>query len=266
MKNSSQSGPQEPVKSSSQPGLQEPVKNSSQPGPQRSVKHIAVIPARSGSKGLRDKNIKPLNGKPLMAYSIEAALESGLFDCVHVSTDSPDYAKTAQKYGADVPFLRSRELSSDTATTWDAMRFVLQEYEKLGKEFDTLAVLQPTSPLRTCQDIRSAYRILEEKQADSVVGVCEVEHSPLWSNTLPEDGCLKGFIREDANGPRQKLSSYYRINGAVYIVSVPLLLKKGTLYGERGYACIMSKEHSIDIDDELDFAMAEFLLGHILHL
>ena len=146
------------------------------------------------------------------------------------------------------------------------MGMVEQEYEKLGKEFDTLAVLQPTSPLRTCQDIRSAYRILEEKQADSVVGVCEVEHSPLWSNTLPEDGCLKGFIREDANGPRQKLSSYYRINGAVYIVSVPLLLKKGTLYGERGYACIMSKEHSIDIDDELDFAMAEFLLGHILHL
>lgn len=254
MRNSSDSGPQEPVISGSQSGPQEPLK------------HIAVIPARSGSKGLKDKNIKPLNGKPLMAYSIEAALESCLFDCVHVSTDSPEYAGTARRYGAEVPFLRSPELSSDTATTWDAMRYVLEEYRKLGKEFDTLAVLQPTSPLRTSQDIRAAYRILEEKQADSVVGVCEVEHSPLWSNTLPEDGCLKGFIREEANGPRQKLSSYYRINGAVYIVSVPLLVKKGTLYGERGYACIMSKEHSIDIDDELDFAMAEFLLGHILHL
>ncbi len=254
MRNSSDSGPQEPVISGSQSGPQEPLK------------HIAVIPARSGSKGLKDKNIKPLNGKPLMAYSIEAALESCLFDCVHVSTDSPEYAGTARRYGAEVPFLRSPELSSDTATTWDAMRYVLEEYRKLGKEFDTLAVLQPTSPLRTSQDIRAAYQILEEKQADSVVGVCEVEHSPLWSNTLPEDGCLKGFIREEANGPRQKLSSYYRINGAVYIVSVPLLVKKGTLYGERGYACIMSKEHSIDIDDELDFAMAEFLLGHILHL
>ena len=254
MRNSSDSGPQEPVISGSQSGPQEPLK------------HIAVIPARSGSKGLKDKNIKPLNGKPLMAYSIEAALESCLFDCVHVSTDSPEYAGTARRYGAEVPFLRSPELSSDTATTWDAMRYVLEEYRKLGKEFDTLAVLQPTSPLRTSQDIRAAYQILEEKQADSVVGVCEVEHSPLWSNTLPEDGCLKGFIREEANGPRQKLSSYYRINGAVYIVSVPLLVKKGTLYGERGYACIISKEHSIDIDDELDFAMAEFLLGHILHL
>ena len=90
MKNSSQSGPQEPVKNSSQSGLQEPVRNSSQSGPQRPVKHIAVIPARSGSKGLRDKNIKPLNGKPLMAYSIEAALESGLFDCVHVSRETLD--------------------------------------------------------------------------------------------------------------------------------------------------------------------------------
>lgn len=254
MRNSSDSAPQEPLISGSQSGPQEPLK------------HIAVIPARSGSKGLKDKNIKPLNGKPLMAYSIEAALESGLFDCVHVSTDSPEYAGTARRYGAEVPFLRSPELSSDTATTWDAMRYVLEEYRKLGKEFDTLAVLQPTSPLRTSQDIRAAYRILEEKQADSVVGVCEVEHSPLWSNTLPEDGCLKGFIREEANGPRQKLSSYYRINGAVYIVSVPLLLKKGTLYGEQGYASVMSKEHSIDIDDELDFAMAEFLMENIVHL
>lgn len=254
MRNSSDSGPQEPLISGSQSGPQEPLK------------HIAVIPARSGSKGLKDKNIKPLNGKPLMAYSIEAALESGLFDCVHVSTDNPEYAGTARRYGAEVPFLRSPELSSDTATTWDAMRYVLEEYRKLGKEFDTLAVLQPTSPLRTSQDIRAAYRILEEKQADSVVGVCEVEHSPLWSNTLPEDGCLKGFIREEANGPRQKLSSYYRINGAVYIVSVSLLLKKGTLYGERGYASVMSKEHSIDIDDELDFAMAEFLMENIVHL
>ena len=182
MRNSSDSGPQEPLISGSQSGPQEPLK------------HIAVIPARSGSKGLKDKNIKPLNGKPLMAYSIEAALESGLFDCVHVSTDNPEYAGTARRYGAEVPFLRSPELSSDTATTWDAMRYVLEEYRKLGKEFDTLAVLQPTSPLRTSQDIRAAYRILEEKQADSVVGVCEVEHSPLWSNTLPEDGCLKGFI------------------------------------------------------------------------
>lgn len=224
------------------------------------MRNLAVIPARSGSKGLKDKNIKLLNGKPLMAYSIKAALQSGLFDCIHVSTDSEHYAEIARKYGADVPFLRTEELSSDTATTWDAMRFVLKEYGKLGQSFDTLAVLQPTSPLRTWQDIQSAYQILEEKQADSVVGVCEMEHSPLWSNTLPEDGCLNGFIREEVNGARQTLPSYYRINGAVYIVRVPFLMEKGDLYGEQGYACIMSKNHSVDIDDELDFTMAEVLM------
>ncbi|MCI9136691.1 MAG: acylneuraminate cytidylyltransferase family protein [Lachnospiraceae bacterium] len=228
------------------------------------MRNIAVIPARSGSKGLKDKNIKSLNGKPLMAYSIEAALQSGLFDCVHVSTDSGYYAETAKKYSAEVPFLRTEELSSDTATTWDAMRFVIKEYEKRGERFDTLTVLQPTSPLRTWQDIQSAYQLLEEKQADSIVGVCEMEHSPLWSNTLPEDGCLNGFIREEVNGPRQKLSSYYRINGAIYIVKIPFLLEKGNLYGEHGYAYIMSKEHSVDIDDELDFAMAEVLMKQAL--
>lgn len=227
------------------------------------MKHIAIIPARSGSKGLKDKNIKLLNGKPLIAYAIEAALQSGVYDVVHVSTDSESYAQIARQYGADVPFLRNEELSSDTATTWDAMRFVVKEYEKLGKKFDVLTVLQPTSPLRTVEDIRGAYELFEKKGADSVVGVCETEHSPLWSNVLPEDRCLKGFIKEEANGPRQKLSVYYRINGAIYMVSVPVLMEHGSLYGECGYAYVMEKEHSIDIDDELDFAMAEFLMGKL---
>lgn len=227
------------------------------------MKHIAIIPARSGSKGLKDKNIKLLNGKPLIAYAIEEALQSGVYDVVHVSTDSESYAQIARQYGADVPFLRNEELSSDTATTWDAMRFVVKEYEKLGKKFDVLTVLQPTSPLRTVEDIRGAYELFEKKGADSVVGVCETEHSPLWSNVLPEDRCLKGFIKEEANGPRQKLSVYYRINGAIYMVSVPVLMEHGSLYGECGYAYVMEKEHSIDIDDELDFAMAEFLMGKL---
>ena len=91
------------------------------------MKNIAVIPARSGSKGLKDKNIKLLNHKPLMAYSIEAALQSGIYDCVHVSTDSRQYAEVAMEHGAEVPFLRSGELSSDLASTWDVMRFVVEE-------------------------------------------------------------------------------------------------------------------------------------------
>lgn len=224
------------------------------------MKNIAVIPARSGSKGLKDKNIKELKGKPLLAYSIEAALGSGIYDCVHVSTDSEDYAEIAGRYGAEVPFLRGSELSSDTATTWDAMRFVLREYKKLGKNFDMLTVLQPTSPLRTAKDIQEAYELFMNRHAKAIVGVCEMEHSPLWSNTLPEDGCLEKFSRIKGDVPRQGLPQYYRVNGAIYIVNVGFLMQKGDLYGKHGYAYIMPKEHSIDIDDELDFAMVEFLM------
>jgi CMP-N,N'-diacetyllegionaminic acid synthase len=224
------------------------------------MKNIAIIPARSGSKGLKDKNIKKLNGKPLVAYSIEAARESNLYDCIHVSTDSELYAGIAIQFGAEVPFLRTNETASDTASTWDAIKFVLEEYRKQGKDFDAITVLQPTSPLRTAEDIRKAYEIFIQKEADSVVGVCEMEHSPLWSNVLPKDGCLNGFLKEEAGGPRQKLLEYYRINGAIYIVDVKFLLEGGNLYGEHGYAYIMPKEHSVDIDDEMDFAKAEFLM------
>ena len=106
------------------------------------MKNIAVIPARSGSKGLKNKNIKKLNKKPLMAYSIEAAQKAGIFDCIHVSTDSEQYAELARQYGAEVLFLRDSANSSDAATTWDAMRFVLREYKNRGKDFDAITVLQ----------------------------------------------------------------------------------------------------------------------------
>ena len=151
------------------------------------MRNLAVIPARSGSKGLKDKNIKELLGKPLLAYSIEAALQSEVFDEVHVSTDSRKYADIAQKYGADVPFLRNSDLSSDTASTWDAMKYVLKQYEKLGEKYDTITVLQPTSPLRDAGDIKTAFAFFKNKDANMISSVCEMEHSSLWSNTLPPD-------------------------------------------------------------------------------
>ncbi len=225
------------------------------------MRNLAVIPARSGSKGLKDKNIRVLNGKPLMAYSIEAALRSGACALAHVSTDSGEYARVAREYGADVPFLRSEELSADTSTTWDAVRFVLEEYGKRGQAFDAVTVLQPTSPLRTAKDVADAFALFLEKQAESVISVCEAEHSPLWCGLLPADGCMKGFLRETADAPRQQLGAYYRLNGAIYIVSAKTLAAHGSLYGERSYAYVMDKRHSVDIDDETDFAMAEFFFG-----
>ena len=183
------------------------------------MKNLAIIPARSGSKGLKDKNIKLLNGKPLMAYTIEAAIQSKMFDEVMVSTDSEEYADIAKKYGAKVPFMRSSELSNDTASSWDVVRDVLNKYKEAGKEFDTVALLQPTSPLRTAEDIIDGYKIFNEKNANAIVAVCEVEHSPLWCNTLPDDLSMEKFIRPEILGlPRQSIPKYYRINGAIYIV------------------------------------------------
>lgn len=224
------------------------------------MKHIAVIPARSGSKGLKDKNIKLLNGKPLMAYTIEAALQSGMFDCVHVSTDSAAYAEIAKSFGADVPFLREPELAGDHASTWDTLRAANRRYEKLGKTFDTVTLLQPTSPLRDRNDICQAFRIFEEKQADSVISVCEVDHSPDLCNTLGEADSMHGFIDVNTVGRRQDLKTCYRLNGAIYIQKTELLMEHRDLYGEKSYAYIMDKMHSVDIDDAFDFLLAEMVM------
>ena len=226
--------------------------------------NLAIIPARSGSKGLKDKNIKLLNGKPLLAYTIEAAKESGMFDEIMVSTDSKQYADIAKHWGANVPFLRSNELSNDTASSWDAVKEVIEEYKNLGTEFDTVALLQPTSPLRTSNDIVEGYKVMKAKEANFVIGVCEMDHSPLWSNTLPDDLSMENFIRpEVVKMPRQSIPTYYRINGALYIVKVDYLMRTPDIYADRSFASVMKKENSIDIDDQLDFAIAEVLISEL---
>ena len=224
------------------------------------MRNLAVILARSGSKGLKDKNIKELSGKPLLAYTVEAALESGKYDLVHVSTDSELYADIAKEYGADVPFLRDENLAGDKASSWDAVRYVVSEYEKRGKYFDTISLLQPTSPLRDAKDIRKAFEVFETKDATGVVSVCEVEHSPLACNTLPKDNSLNGFIDINKVGRRQDMGVFYRINGAIYIQRKDLLMKGDSIYSEGSYAYVMDKRHSVDIDDEMDFLMAKTIL------
>lgn len=225
------------------------------------MKRIAIIPARSGSKGLKDKNIKLLAGKPMMAYTIKAAERSGIFGCVHVSTDSDEYARIAREYGADVPFLRSDELSGDTAGSWEVVRWTLEQYARRGQAFDCVALLQPTSPLRTAEDIQNAYRIMQEKQADAVVGVCEAEHSPKICNVLGESGSMDAFIDEDRIGRRQDLKTYYRLNGSIYILKTETIMNRRKIYGKNSYAYIMDKWHSIDIDDAFDFFLAETALA-----
>ena len=228
------------------------------------MKNIAVIPARSGSKGLPDKNIREINGKPLLAYTVEAALNSNCFDTVHVSTDSEKYAAIARKYGADVPFLRSAELASDTANTWDAVREVLRRYAEIGKTFETVMLMQPTTPLRTGEDVQAAYKLMNEKKAKSVIAVCEVDHSPLWCDMIPEDGNMKGFGRKDlAWVTRQELKPFYRVNGAIYLLTVSdnSIAGDDDIYENDCYALFMDRKKSIDVDCEDDLDLVEFMLA-----
>ena len=228
------------------------------------MRNIAIIPARSGSKGLPNKNIRTVQGKPLIAYTIEAAIESECFDTVHVSTDSEHYAAIAREYGADVPFLRSEALATDTASTWDAVREALARYAEQGKVFDTVMLMQPTTPLRTEEDVRSAYELMEKKHAKSIIAVCEVDHSPLWCDTIPESGSMKGFGRKDlAWVNRQELKQYYRVNGAIYLLTVNgiSIPEDDEIYEDNCYALMMDRKKSIDVDSEDDLALVEFMMS-----
>lgn len=223
---------------------------------------LAVVPARSGSKGLPNKNILPLNGKPMLAYSILAAINAGVFEEIFVSTDSEEYAEISKHYGASVPFLRAKELATDTSSSWDCVIEALVKYKALGKEFDYVVFLQPTSPLRTAQDILDALQMMVDKNADAVVAVCETEHCPLWSNTLPENLSMTDFIPPLVlNIPRQSIPKYYRINGAVYIVKAENIQKSQNIYTGAVFAYIMPRERSIDIDVKCDFLTAEMILN-----
>lgn len=225
------------------------------------MKCLAIIPARSGSKGLKDKNIKELNGKPLLGYSVDAAINSKLFNTVMVSTDSERYAEVARQCGAEVPFLRSEFTSSDSASSWDAVKEVVANYKKMGREFDVLVLLQPTSPLRSANDIAEAFKVFIEKNAKAVISVCEVEHSPLWCNTLQEGNSMINFAKTSKpNGNRQMLDTYYRLNGAVYMLRTSVLENIDRLYADECYAYIMSRKSSVDIDNIDDFRYAEFIM------
>lgn len=224
---------------------------------------LALIPARGGSKGVPRKNIKLLLDKPLIAYTIEAALQVGFVDKVIVSTDDLEIAQISREYGAEVPFLRPYELATDEAKSIDVILHAMDWMEKEHGAFNLILLLQPTSPFRNREDIKAALDIFFKKNAKAVVSVCEAEHSPLWMNTLNDDLNMKDFIRKDIlNKNRQELGKYYRINGAIYIAEWDYLKQNKTFFGDKTYAYIMPKERSIDIDTEMDFKFAEFLMSN----
>jgi len=227
---------------------------------------LAIVPARGGSKRLPLKNILNIAGKPLINWTIEAGLRSSYINRLIVSTDDLKIAELARSVGADVPFIRPDKLSQDTSTSYDLIEHSLMSIkENEGIEYDNVILLQPTSPLRSTDDIDGAYKIYYEKNALAVISLCETEHSPLWSNTIPENLSMSNFLNPDINKtPSQNLPLYYRLNGAIYICDTTALLKEKNLYlKDRIYAYIMSKKNSIDIDDQIDFDLAGLYLKNI---
>ncbi|HEX3043166.1 MAG TPA: acylneuraminate cytidylyltransferase family protein [Bacillota bacterium] len=223
---------------------------------------LGIIPARGGSKGLPRKNLRDLAGKPLIAWTIETALKSECFSWIIVNTDDPTIATVGEKYGAQIPFLRPAELATDQAKSMDVILHTIKWYESQGECFDLVTLLQPTSPLRNVLDIQEAFKLFAEKNAKSVVSVCECEHTPQWMNTIGPDLSMKGFLaKEIANTNRQGLKTYYRLNGAVYIAQWNYLKETGSFFGEDTYAYIMPQERSIDIDSELDLKLAELIIN-----
>ena len=223
---------------------------------------FGLIPARSGSKGLPGKNVKPLLGKPLIAWTIKQAMASKYLDGVIVSTNDKEIAGISKRYGAEVPFMRPKELATDEAKSSDVILHAINWTEENDKPYDLVMLLQPTSPLRIKEDIDKAIELLFEKRADAIVSVCEMEHHPYWSNVLPEDGCMKDFIKPEAARRRQELPAFYRLNGAIYLSYCNYLKQEKSFFGDKTFAYIMPRERSIDIDEELDFIVAEILLGN----
>ncbi len=221
---------------------------------------LAIIPARGGSKGLIGKNIKSLLGKPLIAYTIEAALESKSVSRVVVSTDDLKIAEVAERYGAEVPFLRPDHLASDNSAAIDTYLYTIKRLERESHySIHELMVLLPTCPLRDSSDIDSAIFLYRDRLADSVISYTEEHHPIYWHKKLKEDLRFENVWQEEFLLNRQNLERTYYPNGAIYIFKSELL-HSGRYYSDNSFAHIMPRNRSVDIDTLEDFELAEFYL------
>ncbi|NLV17265.1 MAG: pseudaminic acid cytidylyltransferase [Syntrophomonadaceae bacterium] len=219
-------------------------------------KNIAIIPARGGSKRIPRKNIKNFLGKPIIYYSIKAALESHSFDTVMVSTDDYEIARLSIEYGAEVPFLRSSTTSSDFATTEDVIKEVILEYEKRGINFDNICCVYPTAPFVTAEKIKKAIDILSNSLADSIIPIVKFSYPPQRSLILNNE---KVFMKhpEFAKTRSQDLEDWYHDCGQFYCVKTQAFLKDGEILTNNTIPLIISELEVQDIDTEEDWKLAE---------
>lgn len=227
---------------------------------------IAIIPARGGSKGLPNKNIKVMLDKPLIAHTILSAKKCRYISRVIVTTDSEEIAKIARAYGAEVPFMRPIELATDKASAIDTYLHATEYMRDVENEnVDKFIVLLPTAPLRTSEDINKAVEYFKMTEAKTLISMVEADIPISWFHKINKQGRVEnaGFENagfENAITNRQEYQKYYVPNGAIYILDYDLLKKKRTYYCENTVAYIMSTEKSIDIDTALDFEFAEYMM------
>ncbi|HTH15810.1 MAG TPA: acylneuraminate cytidylyltransferase family protein [Magnetospirillum sp.] len=216
-----------------------------------------MIPARGGSKGVPRKNLRPLNGRPLISWSIEEARKSAVIDRLVVSTEDEEIAAFARSCGADVPFLRPAQFSTDTARPEDALVHLLGA---IGESFDYIAMIHSTVPLRTVEDVDGTIRACHESNATAAVATCVPGKTPFWMLTVGEDGRMvplmgwDGFVRRRQDQPKVLIP-----NGAAFVCRVEPFMKTANFYGTDTVLYEMPAERSLDIDTELDFQMCEIL-------
>jgi CMP-N-acetylneuraminic acid synthetase len=223
---------------------------------------LAIIPARAGSKRLEKKNIKLLCGKPLIAYTIESALASHYLNRIVISTEDEEIARISRSFGAEV-IMRPLALAQDDSTTEDVIVNVLDQLKNKENYIpEILVLLQPTSPLRTTEDINNAIKIFIGTHGDSLVSITKFDHPPHWAFQI-ENGMLKSAFSKKSLKRSQDLPSLYRPNGALFITRTDSFIKNRSFYTKQTIPFILPRKRSIDIDDEFDFLVTEFLLNKL---
>ncbi|MCF7917306.1 MAG: acylneuraminate cytidylyltransferase family protein [Candidatus Omnitrophica bacterium] len=233
----------------------------------KNKKILALITARGESKSIPHKNIKPLGGKPLIAWTIEAAKRSKFLERIVVSTDDSEIAEVARKYNIEVPFLRPKHLARDNSSHVSVVLHALKWlYENESYQPDFIMVLQPTSPLRNAEDVDSAIRIIDTHNANSVVSVCLTHYHPYLINKIDKNGKLVKFI-DNAPGlgseliRRQSMPAAYFINGAIFLTRCSILLKQNILVSDSTYPYIMPEERSLQIDEPFDYYLVDLIMN-----
>lgn len=221
---------------------------------------LAIIPARGGSKGIPNKNITNLCGKPLIAYSILAAQASQYIDDIIVSTDSEQIRDTSVEYGASVPFLRPAALASDTSKTIDCMIYTINELKKQGQHYDCIVLLQPTQPIRKEGMVDEAISLLLDSTEDSLVSVTAVTEHPILMRTITKEGPLKSLLPMSSTVRRQDFPNVYRVNGSIYINRINSHFNSSTSLNDNLLPYFMEESYSVDIDSYEDLKKAETIL------